>query len=354
MMSNHLSMGAIDIEHNIYVRPDNASKLCGYKCPDCNKSVIFKKGNINRPHFAHKKSNNPCLYYDKPNESQIHKEAKLLMQSLLKEQKKILFYHKCNNGNHKFEINRLDKYNNTESLLEHSFMFNEKRKQADIALIDKNTKDIIYIIEICYKHKTTEDTRPEPWFEINAENLIAYVNSNNFQNEYYELECIRDKYSCIECYNIKQKYELWLREQAQQIQFEQEQHKQLTKDQEQQRLLEKEEQDKIKLKQIGLSIINFKQNKLKEFENECIKNKLIEKMRLEKETKYKQSIEEDNKVLLYDTTTCRRCSQLLTEKASYKYENDITQRGTLYYCDTCNKMVRHWLKNGCKEKSFTY
>ena len=47
------------------------------------KDVIFRNGKIKQPHFAHHKSDNPCYYYDKPCETQIHKDAKLLMKSLL-------------------------------------------------------------------------------------------------------------------------------------------------------------------------------------------------------------------------------------------------------------------------------
>lgn len=70
-------MGAINKHTNQYEYPKIAVEN-KYKCPDCEKDVIFKCGKIKQPHFAHYKSDNPCYYYDKPSESQIHKDGKML------------------------------------------------------------------------------------------------------------------------------------------------------------------------------------------------------------------------------------------------------------------------------------
>ena len=78
-MSNHLQLGAIDIDKNMYVTPSNAIKGNSYKCIECDKKVILKKGKIRIPHFAHYAQTNTCHYYDHPNEAQIHKDAKMLM-----------------------------------------------------------------------------------------------------------------------------------------------------------------------------------------------------------------------------------------------------------------------------------
>ena len=86
-MSNHFSMGAINKSTNNYEYPKIAVKNNKYKCPSCDKDIIFRNGKILQPHFAHYKSTNPCNYYEKPSESQIHKDAKLLMKSLLNDKK---------------------------------------------------------------------------------------------------------------------------------------------------------------------------------------------------------------------------------------------------------------------------
>ena len=82
-MISHFSMGAINKTTNNYEYPKIANKSNKYKCPFCERDVIFKNGKIKQPHFAHYKSGNPCSYYEKPNETQIHKDAKLLMKTLL-------------------------------------------------------------------------------------------------------------------------------------------------------------------------------------------------------------------------------------------------------------------------------
>ena len=71
-MINLKILGGINISTNNYESPLHASKNNKYKCPDCDKNVILKKGKIKIDHFCHYKSTEPCLYYDKPNESQIH------------------------------------------------------------------------------------------------------------------------------------------------------------------------------------------------------------------------------------------------------------------------------------------
>ena len=48
-----LQLGALDVETNKYILPCNANKSKEYKCIDCNKRVILKKGSIRIPYFSH-------------------------------------------------------------------------------------------------------------------------------------------------------------------------------------------------------------------------------------------------------------------------------------------------------------
>ena len=82
-------LGAFKKGTTDYVYPAIASKSEQYVCPDCSKDLILKKGQKNAHHFAHYKSTNPCTYYDKPSESQIHKDAKLLLKNLLDNKKQL-------------------------------------------------------------------------------------------------------------------------------------------------------------------------------------------------------------------------------------------------------------------------
>ena len=43
---------------NKYEYPEIANKIDKYKCPFCEKDVIFRNGEIKQPHFAHYKSDN--------------------------------------------------------------------------------------------------------------------------------------------------------------------------------------------------------------------------------------------------------------------------------------------------------
>jgi hypothetical protein len=85
--------------------------------------------------------------------------------------------------------------------MEYRFNYNNSNRSADVALVEN--KDIKYIFEICYKNKTKEENRPEPWFEINSEKLINNINSvNNIDtNNEIRIECIRD-YKCDYCKEV--------------------------------------------------------------------------------------------------------------------------------------------------------
>jgi hypothetical protein len=222
-MSNHFSMGAINKTTNKYEYPKIANKINKYKCPFCEKDVIFRNGKIKKPHFAHYKSENPCSYYEKPNETQIHKDAKLLMKTLLDNKRCINIYRKCyycnseesdaddsfiiyDNEEIEYFLNiKIDEYNDTQANIEYKFNYNNSKKSADVALLKNN--ELKYIFEICYKNKTKEENRPEPWFEIKAETLINETNTGDNVNEEgeIEIECIRD-YKCV-CCKDKEEYE---------------------------------------------------------------------------------------------------------------------------------------------------
>ena len=206
-MSNHFSMGAINKTTNKYEYPKIANKINKYKCPFCEKDVIFRNGKIKQPHFAHCKSDNPCSYYEKPNETQIHKDAKLLMKTLLDNKNNILFYRECSecvleeNTIFEYKITDNDYNKNTIASIEYRFNYNNSTRSADVALVEN--KNIKYIFEICYKNKTKEENRPEPWFEINSEKLINKINSvkNIDTNNEIRIECIRD-YKCDYCKEV--------------------------------------------------------------------------------------------------------------------------------------------------------
>lgn len=200
-MSTHFNMGAINKTTNEYEYATIADKSNKYKCPSCDKDIILRKGKIKRPHFAHFKSTNPCNYYDRPNETQIHKDAKMLLKTLLDNKNKITLYKVCHDcrldGDNTMDCGEVEYSENSKAVIEHKFEYKDSiRRSADVALVEN--EKIKYIFEICYKNKTREENRPEPWFEMDAETFIKNVNSSeNIQNG-IDIECIRN-YKCEYC-----------------------------------------------------------------------------------------------------------------------------------------------------------
>lgn len=189
-----LSLGAIDKNTGEYASPKSACKKSVYKCPDCNKDLILCRGKIRIPHFRHKTDTiNPCNHYNHPSESQIHKDGKMLLKFLIEKNFNLevnRMCYKCNNS----ETTIIEYDCNKEHVeLEYRFDYNGL-KIADVACINnKNTK---YIFEIYNTHKTLEENRPEPWFEINAEHLLNSFNETS-SNE-FQIQCIREK-ECSNC-----------------------------------------------------------------------------------------------------------------------------------------------------------
>lgn len=166
----HFPGGAINKETQLYELPIEASKQNNYECPCCSRDIIFKKGRIKIPHFSHKSSINPCNYYISPSESQIHKDAKIVMKKILDDKKMLTFSRKCSDCWFEEDILVLDNYNTSQAFLEYRFYFNNSQRSADVALISDN--EIQYIFEIYHTHKTLDINRPEPWFEIKAQTFL--------------------------------------------------------------------------------------------------------------------------------------------------------------------------------------
>ena len=90
-MTHILSLGAINKLTGEYVYPKIANKKDEYICPECNKDLILCQGEIRVHHFRHKvNSINPCQHYSNPTETQIHKDAKILLKNLLERKIPIL------------------------------------------------------------------------------------------------------------------------------------------------------------------------------------------------------------------------------------------------------------------------
>ena len=195
-MTHILSLGAINKLTGEYVYPKIANKKDEYICPECNKDLILCQGKIRVHHFRHKVDNvNPCHHYSNPTESQIHKDAKILLKHLLERKMPISVIRNCCccKKNEEFEIPEISETSNIQ--VEYRFEYNGQ-KTADVAYIDDG--EILCIFEICNTHKTSSENRPEPWFEIDAETLIKMANDNSLTS--LQIPCIRSEKcdACIE------------------------------------------------------------------------------------------------------------------------------------------------------------
>jgi len=192
-MSEHFYMGAINQATNMYEHSKIADKQNKYKCPSCEQDVIFRKGQKNQPHFSHFKPDNPCYYYDKPSESQIHKDAKLLLKSLLDKNVEMSFIRSCVccKKNEEYEIPKIGNASSIE--LEYRFEYNGL-KIADVAYIENG--ELLCIFEIFNTHYTKRENRPEPWLEIDAFKFIQSVNELQFTS--LQIPCMRVE-KCDDC-----------------------------------------------------------------------------------------------------------------------------------------------------------
>ena len=195
-MSQLLSLGAINKLTGEYVYPKIANKKDEYICPECNKDLILVQGEIRVHHFRHKvDSINPCHHYSKPTESQIHKDAKMLMKTLLENKTHIQFIRECVSCKISAEINLPETTEGSIITLEHRFNYYDELRIADVA--HTLNGEIKGIYEICNTHKTCSENRPEPWVEIDANSLLTLVNTNT-NNEPLIINCIRCE-KCEKC-----------------------------------------------------------------------------------------------------------------------------------------------------------
>lgn len=170
-----------------------------YVCPECCEHPVFVNDSIKPGYFRHF-SSTECDRYDNPGESKIHKEGKEIMKYILEQTEiPIKIERKCLICKifMEYDIEKdIGKYNVYE---EYRFKYNGEDLCADVALINNNPDSIKYIFEIYYTHRTSEEKRPDPWFEIKAEDLINIMNSDE-SIEDYKIQCIRKKI-CLNCSN---------------------------------------------------------------------------------------------------------------------------------------------------------
>jgi len=194
--------GAIDICNNIYVSALKATKGSTFKCVDCEKKVILRKGEIRIPHFAHYSQTNTCTYFEHPSESQQHKDAKMKLAEWLTNNLVSSIFWTCHKRNGNYVCGAGD--GNMEDTITYQdgdeviteFRDPYNKYVADIAVL--NGGKVRYIFEIMHTHKTITTVRPEPWYEISSESIFEVYKKNITD---ISLMCVRDnkRYRCSTC-----------------------------------------------------------------------------------------------------------------------------------------------------------
>ena len=165
MEAPHHLFGAIDIKTGRLVKPDVATRGA-YTCPSCDQPVHLKCGKIRRPHFAHNPGSD-CSHYGGGGESAVHVAAKHQLAQYLKDGVPIAIYSKCQHGHsdllHKVVYQEGDKVNIEQKL--------EGRCRADVGMESANGS-LRYVFEVFHTHATSK-SRPEPWFEFKALDILA-------------------------------------------------------------------------------------------------------------------------------------------------------------------------------------
>jgi hypothetical protein len=218
MVAKHLSFGALNKTTKEYTYPNIASKAEKYICPQCERDLTFKKGKIKRPHFAHKRSDDPCNYYNNPGESEIHKDAKCKAKLCLQYKVPFTFTRQCQGKFCKNDLKEIkiteDQYSKAvEAREEVAFNYNNSKKMADVALVDYNSNPI-FIIEIVHTHSTKEEDRPNniPWVELNASKFIELFDNEviNLNNPLVPVSvpCLRNEHTCDFCIQEEKQREI--------------------------------------------------------------------------------------------------------------------------------------------------
>ncbi len=209
------NLGAVQSDTNEYVLPYDAVKTTKYHCFSCKQPVILRKGTVRKPHFSHQVSNDvKCTYYEHPNESELHMDAKHKLADLLQKKVPLVIWYSnncttCVSG--QGICYNIIYHTDDKVIIEYRDPGNTYI--ADVAVL--NDGKVKYIFEIKHTHATTTTTRPEPWYEFAADEILneyEKLHTLSLNVSTYELHCIRSEESknwhCMEC-RLKQDRVPW-------------------------------------------------------------------------------------------------------------------------------------------------
>jgi hypothetical protein len=192
-----LYYGAINVITNAYEIPTEASKQNSYICPCCKKPAILRKGQIRRHHFAHR-SDSKCALYSS-GESEIHKAAKTVLACQLQQLNVFNIRTSCTHCMKHIQ-NNITLPPRYDVIQEYKFTHKGQPRIADVAVVEPSG-NIHSIYEVYHTHSTDESTRPEPWFELRASDIL--------EHKYICLRKRKYNISCDKC--VLRKYFTYLK-----------------------------------------------------------------------------------------------------------------------------------------------
>lgn len=232
-------------------------------CECCGESLIAKKGDTNRHHFAHK-ANSQCVYNKNANGSggvgAAHINAQENIYKYYNNDKiSIRIKHhpiKCSSGSMcrtwgEFDLKKRFPPSEYIMGIEYYYKTNGSTCIFDIAILSKTniTAPPVYNIEILDTHVTKEEKRINvEWVEISATEVNDKIVYSGDIKPILIYECKRNDNTvdnkCDKCVQYQRKREQWIQEQQEQyLQRRQEQEEYLEQCRKQR---EKEEQERIK------------------------------------------------------------------------------------------------------------
>jgi hypothetical protein len=277
-------------------------------CECCGESLIAKKGDTNRHHFAHQ-ANSECVYNKNANGSggvgPSHINAQNNFCKCYNNDKismRIKYHPKCISGRMcrtwiEFDLKKRFPPNEYCIELEYYYKHHDNIYIFDIAILQKNniTAPPVYNIEILNKHATEEKKRMNiEWVEISAKQVNDQIVCDSRIKPILFYECLRNnnivENKCDKCVQYteyqRKKYE---REQEiwEQTQREKEKRQQEKEEQEQQEKEKQEQKQREKEKR--------QQEQWEQEERERKKKKQEKKEQEEQEKKEKEQQEREKK-----------------------------------------------------------
>lgn len=185
------AQGALD-RNGRYTLPRDAVKGGDYICVACNRAVMLRAGQVRRRHFAHMVvAGHPCAFFDRPGESDVHMSAKLALAQTLRDGTLMSVngsFSMTHGVGHpwterRYWDNSCGFYRNAiivrvdpgdQVLTEHRGATPDGKSHyvADVAVLRGGA--VQYVFEVCHTHPTVT-RRPEPWFEVDARNLLRLL-----------------------------------------------------------------------------------------------------------------------------------------------------------------------------------